>query len=74
MTMTATRTTEKTGMNHGIHGTINVTLIKVRAIIYGPPKIVVENLPTLNLEDLSHTRAGGQHTPRTALHFAYTPH
>ena len=52
--MTATRTTEKTGMNHGIHGTINVTLIKVRAIIDGPPTTVAESL-TLNLEGLSHT-------------------
>ena len=46
--------TETTGTNHSIHGTIDITLIKVRAIIDGPPTTVAESL-TLNLEGLSHT-------------------
>ena len=59
--------TEMTGTNHDIHGTIDVTLIEVHAIIDGPPIIVAENLYTPNLKGFSHTLSRGTTRPTNGL-------
>ena len=67
ITTAGTRMTETTSTNHGTHGTINVTLITVSAIIDSPMTIIAKNLLTPNLVGLSHTPSRGTTRPTNGL-------